>query len=143
MNSYQTMIIKAKAFRSTKQVIQDALKPFDITMLEWMGLGIINDAKEDGISPSLLAKQLDVTQAYISGLSNRLLSKGYVVRVKNPTDNRTTLLAVSKDGEHVLQTSEKVVRSELREWLSPIERERIDLYMDVLSEVASLKDAQD
>lgn len=138
MNAHQTMILKASAYRLTKEHIGKALKPFGLTMLQWVTLGLVHDAGSQGVSPTQLARELHVSQAYVSGLLTHLHAKQLIENKTNNKDARSHTVAVTSHGKDMVIKAERKVREQLKNWLAPISKEDIAVYMKVLEEISHL-----
>ncbi|MGQ0650860.1 MAG: MarR family winged helix-turn-helix transcriptional regulator [Betaproteobacteria bacterium] len=64
-----------------------------------------------GIAVRLLAKNLRVTSAFITGESRRLIERGLLVKRPNPHDSRSTLLSVTPLGRRRIEELVPLVRA--------------------------------
>ena len=67
-----------------------------VTVAEWMTLRVLLDAGE--ILPSVLADRLRLTRGAISKLTDRLISKGLVVRTPAASDGRSHQVELTEAG---------------------------------------------
>ncbi len=68
----------------------------DVTVAEWALLRQLYDT--NAIAPSALAEQMGLTRGAVTKLADRLLTKGLVIRVANPSDARAQTLALTSQG---------------------------------------------
>lgn len=93
-------------------------------------------------SPSVLAREVHLSQPTISGVLKRLESRGFVSRQKSETDRRSVKFAITAEGKKTLSTSPSLLQDDFRQALSRLEEwERLQI-LSTLQRVASLMDAQ-
>lgn len=134
-NSYTVMLAKIRAFRSTKEVMAKALSDYDVTIMHWLALGAIE--KQGGqATAKKIAYELNVTLPLITRFTKVLSSKNFINIKHHPEDKRTKIITLTSKGEKLLEMTEPVVRSALGDWLTPIPREQVKVYISVLLQVA-------
>lgn len=133
-NSYSVMLAKMRAFRATKVVIAAALKPFDITIMQWLFLGVV--AKENGTTAMAVAHALQISMPLVTRFSKQLHDKGFIRIEPDKQDKRTKHITLSATGKHLLEESEPVVRQALKAWLEEIPRDQVETYIHVILQVA-------
>ncbi len=134
-NSYTVMLAKIRAFRATKDVIAKSLKQFDVTIMQWLFLGVVEQV--GGSSTAMdIARQLNVSMPLVTRFTKQLADKKLVSITPDPGDKRTKHIGLTTAGENLLQKSEPVVRQELKQWLIAIPREDVKTYITVLLHVA-------
>lgn len=134
-NAYTVMLAKIRAFRATRDVIAQSLRPFSITVTEWLYLGAL-DKQTQAVGPKQLAEELNVSMPLITRYTKQLQAKGYITMITNESDRRERTITLSHDGERLLNTSEPVVRDALKLWLEAIPQNEIRTYITVLLQVA-------
>ncbi len=82
--------------------------------------------------PADLARLLSVTTAASSGVVDRLVARGHVVRESHPSDRRRTVVRVTESGReevlaHLLPMFARLARVDAA--LDPAEREVVDRYL--------------
>ncbi len=134
-NSYTVMLAKIRAFRATKDVIATSLKTFDVTIMQWLFLGVI--AKEKGSTTSAaIAVELNVSTPLVTRFTQQLLKKQLITITPDEQDKRTKHITLTANGARLLDDSEPVVRDALKTWLEAIPREDVRTYITVLLHVA-------
>ena len=135
INSYTVMLAKIRAHRLTEEVMAGALTGFDVTLMQWLALGAIR--KYDGVtSTTELAKELDVSMPYVSRVIKDLDEKSMVTVNAGSEDKRWRDITLTSKSKKLLDDSEPLVKQALKEWLKPIDKEHIDVYIQVLMKVA-------
>ncbi len=134
-NSYTVMLAKIRAFRATKDVIAKSLKQFDVTIMQWLFLGVV--AQGSGKSTAMeIAKHLNVSMPLVTRFTKQLVDKKLISITPDISDKRTKHIELTAAGINLLQKSEPVVREELKQWLNAIPREDVRTYITVLLHVA-------
>jgi len=135
INSYTVMLAKIRAHRLTEQVMDSALTAFDVSLMQWLSLGAVR--KYEGVtSTTELARELNVSTPYISKLVKDLEAKSLVTVNPGSEDKRWRDITLTSKSKKLLDDSEPLVRQALNEWLQPIDKEHVDVYIQVLMKVA-------
>lgn len=74
----------------------------DLSQGSFLTLIVMNRAPEDEVNPSVLAEQVGVTRATMTGLLDRLERKGYVARFAHSKDRRKVTVQLTLSGRSVL-----------------------------------------
>lgn len=132
--SYQASILHARAYRNLKNYKNEILKRHGLTMMQWMVIGLINDAGEKGIRMSDIAEQLDTTQAFATTTVNFLEARQIVSRTTHETDKRSKRIKIEPGHKQLIEQIEADVRQKLRETLyQHISRQDLEVFIKVLS----------
>ncbi|MEO1138952.1 MAG: MarR family transcriptional regulator [Pseudomonadota bacterium] len=84
--------------------MDEALKPYDLTRLKWLAMGIVAD--NEGLTQVRLAERLELKSAATGKLVDRLVARGLVERQPDPTDRRAHRLFATKKAENLLKDLE-------------------------------------
>lgn len=129
------MLAKIRAFRATKEVISRTLKVFDVTIMQWLFLGVV--AQSGGKTTAMeIAKQLNVSMPLVTRFTQQLLAKELITVTRDNEDKRTKFIELTKAGQGILIESEPEVRKALKLWLESIPPEDVSTYITVLLHVA-------
>lgn len=137
ITTYQALVYRSRAYRSTKAVIQEILKEHDLTVMQWSVLGFVKDAGKQGIRISDLAEKVDSSLAFITNSINALEKKGMVYRVGHETDNRAKLVCVVPKYRPQLDRIEEDLHKKLWGWLEErVDSKELEIYLKVLKRLA-------
>lgn len=137
ITTYQAAVQQSRAFRELKTLKDKVLKPHDLTGSQWSVLGFVYDAGKNGIRITALADHLDTTQAFITNTINTLVSKGYVERKADKTDNRARCVVLKPRFVAMVEQIEQDVRAALRrEIYNKVTPEELKIYVNVLAKFA-------
>ncbi len=84
-------------------------------------------SNEPGTSPGKLAAALDVTPSNVTGIVDRLVRQGLLVRQENPQDRRVLVLKVTNKGEAILSDLRERTTSSMREILDHLNVQELSL----------------
>ena len=129
------MLAKMRAFRATKDVIAKSLQDFDITIMQWLLLGYV-EQNTDGTTAGAIAEELNITMPLVTRFTAVLSSKGLISIVPLPKDKRTKVITITKSGKDLLSSSDPIVKQALKVWLAPIPEEEVRTYIAVMLQVA-------
>jgi MarR family 2-MHQ and catechol resistance regulon transcriptional repressor len=110
----------------------------ELTMPQWMALGCIAKAGQEGITHSQLGQRLMLSKAPITGVVDRLERDGYVFRAVDNKDRRVSRITITSKGEQAWHRVREELRNTASDYcshLSPGEQQTL------LSLLARLLDA--
>ena len=115
--------------------VDEALKPFDLTRVAWLALGII--AENERLSQSQLAEALELGAPATGKLVDRLEDRGFVERIRHPDDRRSNLLTTTKEARRLLDELETVghtLREDVLGKLTASERQELTRLLTIIKE---------
>jgi DNA-binding MarR family transcriptional regulator len=137
ITTYQGLVYHSRANRSFKTFIQQILREYNLTMMQWSVLGFVKDAGKKGIRISDLARKIDSSLAFITNSINVLESKGMVYRIGHETDNRAKLVCVSDNYRKQLDKIEIDLRNKLQDWFAKhVDLKELEMHVKVLRDIA-------
>lgn len=81
-----------------------------------------------------ISRVMLVPNANITGVAKRLVQDAYIVKKDDPTDDRVTILEITKKGKEVLEAIEQEKDESLRMMLSGLtEKEKADLLKKIIA----------
>ncbi|GAB2696482.1 MarR family winged helix-turn-helix transcriptional regulator [Paenibacillus thermoaerophilus] len=91
-----------------------------------------------------LADRMEVKPSAITVMIDRLEKPGYVKRVPDPSDRRSTLVEITPAGQEVLEKAIRKRNEILRSYLSRLQPEEVELFAELLEKLANHRnDASD
>ncbi|MGC6770279.1 MarR family winged helix-turn-helix transcriptional regulator [Enterococcus sp. LJL128] len=99
-----------------------SLASIGITVQQWAVIQQVGQLSSNNNSATAvkLTKNLDMDKPTISGIINRLIKKGIILRQANPSDSRSYLLLLTKDGRGYLEKGEEISNRLLTDYLSKL-----------------------
>jgi MarR family transcriptional regulator for hemolysin len=101
--------------------IDEALKPYGLTRLKWLAIGIISNS--EGFSQAELASQLELRSAATGRLVDRLVERGLVERHADKDDRRAYRLFATPKSEALLLDLEPLGERLRKEILNGLDQE--------------------
>lgn len=120
--------------------ISGLVQRFDITPASGLVLGILADS-EVPLPPNKIADQLIISRATATGLIDSLERRGYVQRLRHPTDRRMLLVELTDSGRQVATEFRPIVHQNEKVWLEVLSEEEQERLIESLERLqATLMD---
>lgn len=106
--------------------IDGALRPFHLTRVAWLAIGIV--AERGRLSQSQLAEALELGSPATGKLVDRLEERGLVERSSDPGDRRSNLVTLTAQARHLLGELEPLgesIREDVLRDLTAAERQQL------------------
>ncbi len=126
--------------RALRQIAPDAWMQLNMTVPQVKSLFFISNNGTTNIKK--LATTLKVTPSNLTGVIDRLVEQGLVVRHENPEDRRMTLLQVSEKGDTLVSELRERRMSYLSQALSELSLEELRKIADGLALLAKVTEEQ-
>ncbi len=116
MNTSNTDLQLATELRTTvsrliKKLRNKSVSSEQLSLTERSTLALLDQHKE--LLPNELAAMEKITRQSMSQILNHLHQLGYIIKKTHDTDNRKTIISLSREGQNILYK----VRNERDEWL--------------------------
>lgn len=106
-------------------------------------LATLHAARRIGPAPaSAVARAVHLSQPTITGILSRLQQRGLISRTPSEIDRRATLIAITPEGERVLDTAPSLLQDRFRTELSRLPSWERHQILATLQRVATLMDAE-
>lgn len=122
--------------RLRRHAFDQLMKPYGVTRSQWWVLGQL--MRQDGMTQTQLATNLDVGRASLGILLDRLEASGLILRVADAVDKRANRVFLTKNAEHLVETmieQEKAFNQQILKGISASDRDK------VIECLSSIKDA--
>ncbi len=117
----------------SRRLAEESLKPLDVTWPQFGALAQL--AREDRITQRELADRLEADATTTMVLCDSLERKGWLNRVKDPSDRRVNRLVLTDEGRGVFAEAYPVMLSGYRLFTGAISPEKIEVVTPVLGEL--------
>lgn len=120
-----------RAGKTIESRLDDALAPVGLTTSQWSLLRALAEVDE-ALPLGEIAARLACVKSNATQLADRLEALGYIVRVPNPADRRSTQAVMTDAGREAYRAGADLVHAFEREHLqalSPGERTALDAYL--------------
>lgn len=104
-----------------------------VTMPQYVLLRILSDRGESSMSD--LASALSVTTAAMTGVVDRLVRDGYVIRASDPGDRRVVRVKLTARGTKVVDAIHDEHKRATMKVFEMLTSEERDVYLDILTKI--------
>lgn len=132
VNLCQMYLLHVKADRMLRTLITHELEAFRIGIMEWLLLGIVAEAPEEGMSLSEIARRLDVSQPQVTALMGEVTKQKLVRQKIQRHDRRSRHVMLSSRGERLVKHAETAMSDAMQEWLRTISQKQLETYQTVI-----------
>ncbi|MES2971361.1 MAG: MarR family transcriptional regulator [Patescibacteria group bacterium] len=133
---YDLCLMHARADRAMRVVVSEQLEPYNITMMEWLALGVVSGGPKRGLSMTRVASTLNVTLPQVTALITSLVKWKLIKQRVLDTDRRGRQVIVTLKGKRALGKIESDIAKAMREWSSDIPKEQLRDYILTVSQLA-------
>ncbi|MGV3759780.1 MAG: MarR family winged helix-turn-helix transcriptional regulator [Actinomycetota bacterium] len=89
--------------------VDEALKPFDLTFARYEALVLLTFSRTGALPLGKMGERLMIHPTSVTNIVDRLEAQGLVRRVPHPTDRRTTLCEITRDGRERVEKATAAV----------------------------------
>jgi len=93
-------------------------------------------------TPTVLARELRLSQGTVTGILQRLDQRGLIARTRSETDRRAIIVEATADGRRLLDTAPSLLQDQFRDSLAKLESWERTQILATLQRVAALMDAE-
>ena len=136
---YHTCLTQSRADRALRVVIARQLEKFNVTMMEWLLMGVVCHGPKQGITMSDAAATLDVTLPQVTALTAGLTKAKLLKQKISRQDRRSRRLVCTQAGKQLLDETETSANDALKEWLSDVPEDQLQAYLNTIEILASKK----
>ncbi len=139
IHMYKACLIHVKADRVLRSIVSGILAEYEVTTMEWLLLGVIDDSPKTGITLSHIAGRLDVSQPQVTALMDKVIEQGLVRQRVHKQDRRSRTAIITIKGKRLLDRIEESVQSFMETWLSELPKEQLRTYAETVTRIANYK----
>lgn len=136
---YQALLLHSRADRALRLVVARQLERFNVTMMEWLLMGTVQNGPKDGMTMSAVASALDVTLPQVTALTANLTKLKLIKQKVSRQDRRSRRLVGTSAGKKQLSVIEDELEKAMREWVGDIPREQWQVYLETVEILANRK----
>lgn len=136
---YEACLLHSRADRALRVMVSRQLERFDLTMMEWLLMGVVNYGPGEGLTMSSVASTLDVTLPQVTALTASLIKAKLLKQKVSRQDRRSRRLFTTPACKRLLDEIEAAIKGAMQEWVSDIPREQLDTYFETVKLLAARK----
>jgi DNA-binding MarR family transcriptional regulator len=138
MNSmYEVCLFHSRADRALRLVVSRRLEQFNVTMMEWLLMGVVQGGPKEGMTMSAVANALDVTLPQVTALTASLTKLKFLKQKISRQDRRSRRLVTTATGKKLLTDIEGEVNKAMQEWVADIPEESLQVYLKTVELLAN------
>jgi DNA-binding MarR family transcriptional regulator len=126
MEYTEILVSIRKILRSLNLESKKIQKEYGVTIPQLMCLDYLGNNPEFKSTQISIARYLNLNSSTMSGIIDRLESKGLVARLPNPEDKRTVFISLTSKGSKLLDKSPKLLHKQLSQKLEKLPSEKIE-----------------
>ena len=136
----QVLVALRRIIRSIDMHSRSLVKHYGLTGPQLVILKEIS--KHDEISPGHLAKEVSLSQATITGITERLAKRGFIVRRRSENDRRKVLLSITQEAERMLDSGPPIMQVDFVEAFNRLKDWEQSMILSSLQHLVNLMDAE-
>lgn len=115
-----------KIVRSINLESKKIQKEYGISIPQLLTLGYLSDRDQYHATHGEIARFLHLNSSTVTGIINRLESKGYVARLPRPGDKRSVNIALTATGADLLEKSPRLLHEKWSQKLKGLPEEQLE-----------------
>lgn len=140
---YEALLLHSRADRALRMVVAKQLERSNVTMMEWLLMGTVQQGPKEGMTMSAVASALDVTLPQVTALTANLTKLKLIKQKVSRQDRRSRRLVGTSAGNKLLSTVEEEVEKAMREWVGDIPSEQWREYLKTVEVLANRKPGEE
>lgn len=137
MNMYDICLLHARSDRMFRSAVAAQLEKSQITMMEWLLLGVVSAGPAKGVNMSSVADELKVTLPQVTALVNKLLPQKLIKQKSATTDRRSRLVFLTNKGQLVFDEMNEVMQKAKPEIFAGVDDDQQSDYLAVMTKLAT------
>jgi len=139
ISMYEACLLHSRADRALRLIVSRQLEQFNVTMMEWLLLGVAQTGPKEGLTMSAVAAALDVTLPQVTALTASLTKLKFLKQKISRQDRRSRRLISTNSGNKLLAEIEEAVNTAMQEWIADIPKDQLQTYLQTVKLLASRK----
>jgi DNA-binding MarR family transcriptional regulator len=119
----KVMVAIVKASENFKKDSDAIFKNYGLTFSQYNALRVLNNSKDGQNSVTNASKIMIVSGPNMTGIAKRLEKNGFIIRKRDPNDERITLLEITPKGKQVLKNINAVKDENIMNYLKSFSEE--------------------
>ena len=130
---WQLFALISGIYMKSRRIAEDSLRPLNMT---WPQFGaLLNLLRGDDVTQRELAGKMEADTTTVMVLCNSMERRGWLNRVKDPSDKRVNRLLLTDEGRRVISQAFPLMLSKYQVFTEGITQENMELVLPVLGEL--------
>lgn len=137
----QVLVALRRIIRSIDIHSRSLIKHYGLTGPQLVILKEIS--KHDEISSGHLAKKVSLSQATVTGITERLVKRGFIVKRRSENDRRRVLLNITQEAEQMLDSGPPIMQVDFVDGFNRLKDWEQSMILSSLQHLVNLMDAEE
>ncbi|MFC1488070.1 MarR family winged helix-turn-helix transcriptional regulator [Thermoproteota archaeon] len=120
-------------YLKSRRLSEESIKPLKITFPQFGAL--LNLSFQDNITQKELSQRLDTDTTTVMVICDSLEKKGYLKRLKDPTDRRVNRLVLSNEGRNVFAKAYPLMMNRYKFFADAISQKEVEVIIPLLEQL--------
>ena len=120
-------------YLKSRRLSEESLKTVGITFPQFGAL--FNLSFQDNITQKELSERLDTDTTTVMVICDSLEKKGYLKRVKDPTDRRVNRLILTSEGRNVLAEAYPLMMNRYKFFTESVDQKEVEVIIPILEQL--------
>jgi DNA-binding MarR family transcriptional regulator len=130
---WQLFALISGIYMKSRRIAEEALRPLNMT---WPQFGaLLNLLRGDDVTQRELAGKMEADTTTVMVLCNSMERRGWLNRVKDPSDKRVNRLLLTDEGRRVISQAFPLMLSKYQVFTEGITQENMELVLPILGEL--------
>lgn len=143
MKSTDILISIRKIVRTIHLESKRIDKQFGVSMPQLLALGFLQEQADCKATPKQLKLFLQLNASTVTGIIQRLITKGLIIKMDNPSDKRAPFIVLSVAGERLLNNSPELMHEKLTRKLNKMTPDKLETLRLALVTIEDLMEIDD
>ncbi len=139
LTMYEACLLHSRADRALRVMVSRQLERFDVTMMEWLLMGVVATGPPEGLTMSSVAATLDVTLPQVTALTASLTKTKLLRQKVSRQDRRSRRLMPTPACRRLLDEIERSIKAAMLEWMADIPSDQLGTYFETIRLLAARK----
>ncbi len=136
---YEACLMHSRADRAMRMMVSRQLERFDVTMMEWLLMGVVDSGPPEGLTMTSVALTLDVTLPQVTALAASLVKAKLLKQKVSRQDRRSRRLISTPACARLLEEIEETIRTTMKAWTADVPQENLAVYFETIKQLAARK----
>lgn len=132
---YEICLLHSRADRALRTVVATQLELFNLTMMQWLLLGVVGSGPKQGMSMTEIAEAMGVTLPQVTALMSDLAKMRLVKLKTQKTDRRSRRAQLTQKGVELFEKIEQKMAETKETWLDIVPADQQEAYLATLDKL--------
>jgi DNA-binding MarR family transcriptional regulator len=131
-SAYEFCLAHTKSDRLLRTIFSDTLSAHDLSIMEWLLLGVVSLGPEDGLAMNIVAQELDVTMPQTTAIIDKLIKRRLLRQKTQREDRRSRHVLLTANGRLAYKNVERDLGNVFDRYMNLIPQNYFVFYRKVI-----------